>query len=257
MSDPAFRLSGSRVSAFACRASVAFVWIWTGLAVFHPEYRRIGEESLEPFGLPAEVMYATCAGEVALGLAVLVGRAWAALAMVQYALIVGFTVLLSVTQPMLWRHPLGVLSKNLALLLLIAAARQDGSSRLAGISWRAMAAFWLVDGVLMGFFGAQGFVPETTRWVAKATGWVEAALAIEVLFLRKLPLLNGLMVYLVLLAVLAVVATIEEPLLWVHPFGPLTKSVPVAVATMWLRQRRLSEDLVPVETSFLSGIGKT
>src|SRR4051794_33333724 len=50
------------------RWAVAFVWLWTGLAVLHPYYRIWGEYYLAPLGLPPWIMWATCAGEVALAL---------------------------------------------------------------------------------------------------------------------------------------------------------------------------------------------
>jgi hypothetical protein len=104
------------------RAAIAFVWLWTGLAVLHPEYRRLGAESLARLGLPPELMYLTCAGEVLLGLWVALRPATTAVTLLQAILIIGFTALLSLSQPELWFHPFGPLTKNVPLLALLAAA---------------------------------------------------------------------------------------------------------------------------------------
>lgn len=104
------------------RAAIAFVWLWTGLAVFHPEYRRLGTESLARLGLPPELMYLTCAGEVLLGLGVALRPATTAVTVLQAILIVGFTIILSLSEPGLWFHPFGPLTKNVPLLALLVAA---------------------------------------------------------------------------------------------------------------------------------------
>src|SRR5438132_939039 len=101
------------------RFSIAFVWLFTGLAVFHPYYREVGRHQLDSLGLPEWMMYAACALEVVLGLRVLLGppRLW--LTAGQLVLMAGFTVILGVTEPALLVHPFGVLSKNVPLATLI------------------------------------------------------------------------------------------------------------------------------------------
>jgi hypothetical protein len=56
----------------ALRFAVAFVWLFTGLAVLHPYYREVGAYYLvECLGLPELLMYVTCGLEVLLSAAIL------------------------------------------------------------------------------------------------------------------------------------------------------------------------------------------
>jgi hypothetical protein len=54
---------------------------------------------------------------------------------------------------------------------------------------------------------------------------------VALLFLRGWPLRLVLAGQVAALAAVTVLTSVSEPLLWVHPFGPLTKNVPAAVAT--------------------------
>src|SRR5262245_27549085 len=103
-------------------ASVAFVWLATGLLVLHPEYRRIGSEHLAPLGLPDWVMVATCAGEILLGLRVALGRPSTWITALQFALVLGFSAILAVAAPLLLVSPFGELTKNLPLLAVLGTA---------------------------------------------------------------------------------------------------------------------------------------
>jgi hypothetical protein len=69
------------------RLSIAFVWLFTGLAVLHPYYREVGQEYLARLGLPDSVMVATCAFEVLLGLRVALGPASTWLMLLQVAMV--------------------------------------------------------------------------------------------------------------------------------------------------------------------------
>src|SRR5438270_346316 len=102
------------------RGSVAFVWLWTGAMVLHPRYRELGGEYLRPLGLPDGAMIAACVAEIMLGLLVAFGRPWTWLTAAQAALILGFTAILSASDPALLLHPDGYLLKNLPLLAILA-----------------------------------------------------------------------------------------------------------------------------------------
>src|SRR5262249_22505990 len=134
------------------RGGVAFIWMATGLAVLHPQYRAWGEEFLRPLGLPAWVMVATCVAEVLLGLRVLFGRAATWLVLLQAAAIVAFTVVLAVTQtPLLW-HPFGVLGKNLPLLAMLGTMwlleREGWTPRAWWLLRCGMAVIWFTEGLV-------------------------------------------------------------------------------------------------------------
>jgi hypothetical protein len=220
------------------RLGVAFVWLWTGLAVLHPHYRELGESFLAPLGLPPAVMYATCAAEVLLGLRVALGRAATWLTLLQVMLIVGFTGILSVTEPRLWLDAFGVLTKNLALLVMIGTAwlleREGWSERAVRLFREGLALFWVVDGSLMVGVGVLGNPAELPGSVVWGFGAFEIALAVQVTITRgKVPAITRDS-YLVFLLLVTVVASVASPLLWFHPFGPLTKNVAVAVAALVL-----------------------
>jgi hypothetical protein len=206
------------------RGGIAFVWLATGLGVLHPYYRALGLEFLAPTGLPDWVMGATCAAEVALGLRVLFGPATTAVVALQAALILGFTAILTVTQPRLWLDPLGVLPENLPLLALLATVwclRREGWTRRArGWLRGAVAVFWL-SRTAVGFVNGEHPLLIAAEVLAAAL----AAVAGGRLLLAGLAAQGA--------ALLALLGwhTWHDPQLWVHPFGPLTKQVPVLVAT--------------------------
>lgn len=236
-----------RADALFLRAGLAFVWLATGIGVLHPEYRRLGAASLALLALPPWLMVATCAGEIALGLRVLLGRMAAWLAWLQVVLIVGFTVLLTATQPMLWLHPFGVLTKNLPLLAIIGVL-----CRLDRVGWDArceqllragMAVVWLTDGLAAQFLYGLPLSELTRIWsvvpldpalTVRLLGGLSAASSVAALALRGRPRQAVLVAQAAVLAAAAVLASFFDPLLWVHPFGPLTKGVPLVIGTCLL-----------------------
>jgi hypothetical protein len=221
------------------RWGVAFVWLWTGLAVLHPYYRNLGEAYLAPLGLPPAVMYATCAAEVLLGLRVALGRAATWLTVLQIVLIVAFTAILSVSQPGLWLDPLGMLTNNLALVVMIGSAwlleREGWSGRASWVLRGGMAAFWLIDGVLHSFViqapWSDPMLPAVVGWLGRC----ELAAAVLTLFSgnRHFALVLSLVLFLQTASIAVIVGAVGErdTLLWFHPFGPLTKNIAVVVAT--------------------------
>ena len=239
----------SRADARWLRAGLAFVWLATGLGVLHPYYRQLGAAFLAPLGLPPWVMVVTCAGEILLGLRVLLGRMDAWLAVLQAVLILGFSAILTATQPELWLHPLGLLTKNLPLLAVILVLwRLDrrGWDSLGEWTLRGgMAVIWLTDGLAALFlYGLplpelarlQTFVPLDSATALRLLGGLSMASGVAVVTLRGRSRRVVLLVQLAILASVPVIATLVDPLLWVHPFGPLTKNAPLLVGT-WIAFR--------------------
>ncbi len=214
------------------RGGLAFIWLATGLGVLHPYYRLKGTVYLEPLGLPPEVMVATCVGEVLLGLSVAWGRAGTVLTALQLGMIVTFTAILSVTQPALWTDPNGMLTKNLPLLGFLAAAwllDREGRGARAGLVLRGgLALFWLADGLLPHLLFP---LPAERAGVLRVVGVLEIALGLGLVGLRGRALRGVLLLQALTLVGLAVCATRDDPLAWFHPFGPLTKDVPLLVGT--------------------------
>jgi DoxX-like family len=223
----------AETAAHWLRWGVAFVWLWTGFAVLHPHYRALGEASLAPLGLPPEVMYATCAAEVVLGLRVALGRAATWLTVLQLVVIVGFTAILSASQPRLWLSPLGVLTKNIPLMVMIGTAwlleREGWSRRAFWLLQGGLVVFWMVDGLAWLLTSEPAFVGPAWQ-----VGCIELVLALSLLRPPGCPALLVLLAQLFYLVVFTVVASLREPLLWFHPFGPLTKNLPILVATIVL-----------------------
>src|SRR6266511_2134056 len=104
------------------RAAVTFIWLATGLGVFHPEYRRIGRDYLDRLGLPECLMVTAFALDVVLALIVLLMPPKRWLTLGQVMLIGFYTVLLGWFEPALLVSPFGVLSKNVSLAALILTA---------------------------------------------------------------------------------------------------------------------------------------
>jgi hypothetical protein len=254
------------------RAGVAFVWLATGLSVLHPAYRAIGEAYLAKIPLPPSLMWATCAFEVLLGLAVLrgLGRAldgWVAL--LQVGMVTCFTLILGVLEPALLVHPFGVLTKNLPLLAVVgtiylvekntvslAVARSAERAPFANNSaeWTpratwllrcGVALIWITEGVLPKIFFQQRMeIDVVTRsglvasWIdpslfLRLMGAAQAASGIAVLLLPGGRLLRLLLVAQVAaLVVLPVLVSLPDLTVWVHPFGPLIKNAPIIAGTI-------------------------
>lgn len=213
-----------RIAERWLRGGLAFVWLATGLSVLHPHYRTLGLEFLAPTGLPDWIMWATCAGEVALGLRVAFGPPTTWIVGLQLALILGFTAILTTTQPRLWLDPLGPLPKNLPLLGLLATAwllhREGWTPRARGWLRGAVAVFW--------------FVAAWLHWLAHDEPYVLLTLAAATCCLRGRALRILVLIEALAILHLLAIGTRQDPLLWVHPFGPLTKMIPVLIAAWWL-----------------------
>ncbi len=231
--------------------SVAFVWLATALLIAHPFFRQVGEAHLDRLGLPHALMGATCAFELALGLRVALGRPTTALALLQAALVLGFTLILAVQDPMLLAHPYGVLTKNLpllgALLSATLGAREGFSPRVVWLLRVSMALPWLTEGLIpkllfqqeleLAVVRASGLVPMDAAAFLRILGAAQVASAVAALLLRGAPLRALLVLQAASLVVLPLLVSIHDPLLWVHPFLPLLKNVPILVGTVVLARR--------------------
>ncbi len=233
------------------RRAVALVWLATGLGVFHPYYRAIGNSYLRPLGLPALIMIATCAVEIGLSLALWLRPTDLRQALLQTAPVLAFTAILGFEQPLLLVHPFGVLSKNLPLLGAVWAAyllhREGFTPRVEQTLRVSMAIVWLTEGlfpkllypsplelqVVMGLGVSYG----TALTLVHVAGSLQIASGLGVLRLRGRPLVWLLGALLAGLVLLPLLVTRTHPEMWVHPFGPLTKNFPILAGTFVLLRR--------------------
>ena len=240
----------------ALRLSVAFVWLATGVCVLHPHYRSVGAPYLAPLGFGPWLMFATCAGEVALALYLALKPMSWWLAGLQTGAVIFFTLVLGVIEPMLLVHYLGVLSKNVPLLAVLWAswllARAGWSKRVEWLLRAGLAAVWLTEGIFPKLLFQQpgevavvmslGLTPKAAGLLIAVAGALQALSGLGLVVLRGRGLELLLLAQAAALVVLPLLVTASQPLMWVHPFGPLTKTVPLLVATvvLWRRCRSSS-----------------
>ena len=195
-------------------------------------------------------MVAACAAEVVLGLGVLLlpARGW--LTVLQVAAVTGFTVTLAAEEPGLLVDTFGVLSKNVSLIAFVVAAwlfQRENRPRTAWAGWVlrcGLAFIWVWEGL----FANALFQSETLRDVIRAAGLPldkpgpllvvagigEALGGTAILLLHGRPLRWLLLLQTLGLVLICGLVTNYNPLLWFHPFGPLTKNVPLIVGTLVL-----------------------
>ena len=230
---------------------IAVVWLWTGLSVFHPRYLEIGGVYLERLGLPLWLAPLTCAGEVALGLYVLLGRADRVTSALQVGAVAFFTVALAIPEPRMLAHPFGVLTKNIPFCTLVGTrylASRDGWTSAARRLLRfGVGIIWITEGLLPKILFQQPW----ERDVVANSGLVPIDAGTFLLFMGAAQVASGLVVLAgegrlsrvvlacqgVALVVLPILVSIQDPGLWFHPFGPLTKNVPILIGTgvLWCR----------------------
>ncbi len=221
------------------------MWLATAVSVLHPAYREIGAAYLARLHLPPWLMYATCAGELALGLRVALGPASTWITALQLGMVGCFTVILAILDPLLLAHPFGVLSKNLPLIALIAAAwaleREAWTPRVEWLVRAGMAVIWMTEGLFPKILFQQelelevvrnsGLVPVDAGTFLALMGAAQVASGVAALLLRGRSLRVLLGCQLAALVALPLLVSWQDPTLWVHPFGPMTKTVPILVGT--------------------------
>jgi hypothetical protein len=105
------------------RIAIALVWIVTGVisfGLFPPEesfalLARVGV----PNALQPSFLYGAAALDVLIGIGLLVLRRRGWLWLLQFAVILGYTVIITVKLPEFWLHPYGPILKNLPMLTAI------------------------------------------------------------------------------------------------------------------------------------------
>ena len=236
---------------FRLKAATAFLWLATALSVLHPYYRSIGHAWLSLLGLPDLFMWLACAGELVLGLLILVlpPRRW--LMLLQVLAVCVFTVALAVLDPSLLVHPFGVLSKNLPFLAVVVTvwllASEGWTSRTWWILRAGMAVVWITEGVFpkllfirpeeVEVVARSGLVPFSPLTFLMLLGAAQAASGVLALVL-KCPWLRALLAaQMAGLVILPLLVSAQDPLLWLHPFGPMTKNIPILVGTFEVFRR--------------------
>ncbi len=237
---------GERPTERALRAGIAFVWLATAMSVLHPTYREIGTAYLALGGLPPWLMYASCGAEAVLGLFLLATRPTHLDTIAQTAAIAFFTVFLAVFSPALLTSPFGMLTKNLALVAVIWAGwwwHRPGRRDVAVWVLRVGAAApWVTEGLIPKILFQQqveleivtrsGLVPMSPSLFLYLLGGAQLASGIAALVVRGRLLRWLLIAQATALVALPVLVSVQMPTLWVHPFGPLIKNVPIIIATV-------------------------
>ena len=243
--------SKSESDARLLRWAVAFVWLATGLLVVTPFYRQVGLEYLDRLGLPAWIMYATCLAEVVLGLRVALGKSATWLTVLQISMILTFSGILAVLQPILLVSPFGYLTKNIPLIAMIVTAwlleREGWTRRAMWILRAGVGVIWLTEGLLpkilfqqteeLRLVDEQGitFVDpgEFLFWL----GLAQALSGLLALTLQGRLLRCVLACQLFALVALPLLVSWHHPEYWAHPFGGLTKGMAICAGT-WVLLRR-------------------
>src|SRR5262249_33455540 len=122
--------------------------------------------------------------------------------------------------------------------------REGWTPRAAWLLRGGMAIIWITEGLFpkvlfqagweVVLVRRSGLVPGDAAAFLRLMGACEALSGVAALLLRGRPLRWLLGAQMAALVVLPVLVGWLEPRLWVHPFGPLTKNVPILVGTALL-----------------------
>jgi uncharacterized protein YbjT (DUF2867 family)/uncharacterized membrane protein YphA (DoxX/SURF4 family) len=105
------------------RIAVALVWIWTGIVSLglyptQDSYELLARVGVGPALAPL-MLYGAAVLDLLVGLATLVMSRLGWLWLLQLAVILGYTIIITFKLPEFWLHPYGPLSKNLVMLAAI------------------------------------------------------------------------------------------------------------------------------------------
>ena len=105
------------------RLSIAFVWLFTGIisAFVVPadvSYAMLAKAGITGIWAPI-MLYGAAATDLLLGIALLARYRISLLGLLQIAIILLYTVIITASQPEQWFHPFGPVTKNLPLIFTI------------------------------------------------------------------------------------------------------------------------------------------
>jgi len=233
------------------KVGTASIWLTTALGVLHPYYRAVGHDWLSRLGLPDWLMWATCAAELLLALTILLlpPRWWLMVAQVGGVLV--FTLILAGLEPMLLAHPFGVLTKNVPFAALVITtwlvSVEGWTPRALWVLRVGMALIWVTEGLIPKVLFQQpmelmvvsnsGLVPMSAPLFLRGMGFLQLISGVLALVLPLRPLRWLLLAQVAALVVLPLLVSAQDPLLWFHPFGPMTKNLPIIVGTLGVLRR--------------------
>lgn len=229
----------------------ASIWFTTALGVLHPFYREVGSAFLGRLGLPDWLMWATCAGELVLAVCIvaLPPKTW--LFVAQAGGVTVFTLILAGLEPMLLVHPFGVLTKNLPFLCLVTTtwlvSREGWTARATWLLRGGMAIIWVTEGLFPKILFQQalevavvansGLVPMAPETFLTLLGVAQLGSGVLAVVLRGRLLLALVGAQALALLILPALVSWQDPTLWVHPFGPMTKNLPILCGTLMVIHR--------------------
>ena len=233
------------------KAGTASIWLTTALGVLHPYYRSVGHDWLARLGLPDWLMWVTCAAELGLALTILwlPPRWW--LMGAQVGGVTVFTAILAGLEPALLVHPFGVLTKNLPFVALVIStwlvSVEGWTPRALWVLRVGMALIWMTEGLFPKVLFQQpmellvvsnsGLVPMSAPVFLRAMGLAQVISGVLALVLTGRWLRWLLMAQVAALVGLPLLVSVQDPLLWFHPFGPMTKNLPIIVGTLGVLRR--------------------
>ena len=251
-SGPGAKAAAALADERLLRSSVGLVWLVTASTCVHPYYRSVGTAYLARLGLGPAWMFLACAAEMVLALRILAKPFGRALAILQIGAVAAFTALLAYVEPILLASPFGFLSKNLPFALVVWAAmrmaRGDGAPAVHATLRAAAALPWLTEGLFpkllfqqqveLAMAPAAGLTFASPHVLVATLGVLQLASFVLAIVLRGAPLRALLLGQAAALVVLPAVVGAIAPTLWVHPFGPFSKNLPILAAT-WIVARSL------------------
>lgn len=105
------------------RLSIAFLWLWSGIVsiFFYPpeeSYRFLAATGMTGIAAPI-MLYGLALLDIALGLATLAAYRLRRLILMQFTLVLIYTLIVSIGLPEFWLHPFGPVLKNIPLLITL------------------------------------------------------------------------------------------------------------------------------------------
>ena len=110
-----------------------------------------------------------------------------------------------------------------------------------------MALIWITEGLFpkllfqqpmeLAVVSNSGLVPMSAPAFLSLLGFAQLASGVLALLLRGKPLLWLLAAQVAALVVLPALVSFQDPMLWFHPFGPMTKNFPIIFGTLGALRR--------------------